>query len=461
MTSPGDARSRPRDWLRARRAALGRLVAALLAVAALACGDRVTLPDAELLVISGDSTFWVTSKAGAVRIRGVPMLVARVDGTFRELYVADDDQSYFDALFVGFRLFSRDLERGDSIELRRDTSVHLLAGEYARRHPGDGVLPPDEPENDNPSIHAEGDVEILALHGPYLSYEHHTDIDSRGDNAWAGHRHSVRRGVLDIRSGKAVTLAELFAKAASDSAIATARAEWQRTGKSMRFDALSFTLGSEGMAPTVRFAVPDSSTKGDASVVELTSHGMSAPAWWRDAANELPRESGDKEIWSTLGDTLTVSANRESHVWALQLTHNAAGPRAVARLSSAVERVIWLDGSVTAAARTALTRAFAEASEYDGSGQVAADSRHASPGSANPRRSLTSARDRIHFQDYGHFATTPFSPRVAARVVGADDASGREYPRTRVRRCDSRDARQDGGRLRYATCADALRHRIG
>lgn len=454
--------------------AFGRIaVTVALAFAGLACGKRANVPDAELLVISNDSTFWVTSRGGAVRIRGVPMLVARVDGKFRELYVSDDDRSYFDALFVGFRLFSRDLERRDSLELRRDTVVQQLARDYARRHPSDSVLSPDEPENDNPSIHAEGDIEILGLHGPYLSYEHHTDIDSRGENAWAGHRHSVRRGVLDIRTGREVLLSDLFARPIADSAVAAGRSEWKRdeasllaargvpvmrpggaiTGVDYVFNPESFSLGSDGQSLTMRFAIPGLSTKGDVEAIEMTARPMPAPAWWREVADGLPRESGDKEIWSRAGDTLVVTANRDTHAWALQLTHNALGPRAVARLSSGVERVIWLDASVTRAAREALTRAFAEASEYDGTGQVADAGNRA-------RVSLAANRHQIHFEGHGNATTTPLRSRVSARVVGADDAPGREHARPRVRRGDSRDARQDRVRLRHATLADAVRHRV-
>ncbi len=95
--------------LRAKR---GWIVSALV-VSAVACGGGIPKPDAEFLVVSADSTFWVTVANGTARIRGVPMLVSQVDGRLSELYVVDDDHSFFDAVFVGHRLFARDLERGD------------------------------------------------------------------------------------------------------------------------------------------------------------------------------------------------------------------------------------------------------------------------------------------------------------------------------------------------------------
>ena len=56
---------------------------------------------ADFIVTTGDSSYWVTSGPQGLRMRGVPMLLARVDGRFREIYVADDDRSYFDAVLVG------------------------------------------------------------------------------------------------------------------------------------------------------------------------------------------------------------------------------------------------------------------------------------------------------------------------------------------------------------------------
>ena len=445
------------------------------------CARPARLPDAELLVISADSTFWVTSTGGAVRVRGVPMLVARVDGTFRELYVADDDRSYVDAVFVGHRLFSRDLERGDSLELHRDTVVQSLASTYGREHPDEAPLGPDDPENDHASVRATGDIEILALHGAFLSFEHHTDVDTRGNELPDAHQHAYRRGVLDIRTGRVVALSELFAHRSSDSAISAGRDEWRRARDSLlvapgiavprarralaafAFDAGSFTLGSDGLVPTVRFAVPARGTNPDIEPIELSSRRMPVPAWWSGAASELPQESGGRAVWSRRGDTLTVTANRDSHLWELRLRVGAADARAVARLSSSVDRVIWLDSGVTPAARAALARAFSEASEYDGAGQVAAGRLNGAGGT------FAAGRDRIHFQDHANAVTYPVTrsasrphrPRLAARVVGPDDAAGREHARSRLRGRDPGDARQNRGGVRHAPLADAVRHGIG
>lgn len=453
------------------------LLTALLSASGIACAKRDRAPDAELLVVSADSTFWVTSTNGAVRVRGVPMLVARVDGRFHEIYVADDDQSYFDAVFVSHRLFSRDLERGDSVELHSDSLVRAMARSYAIEHPGEAPLSPDDPENDNASIRATGDIEILGLHGPYLSFEHHTDIDSRNGDAAAAHQHAYRRGVLDVRTGGILALPALFAREPSDSAINAGRREWKAARDSLlvspglaaprtrraiadfAFDPLSFTIGSASQAPTVRFAVPAVGHNPDLEPIELAPRRLPSPEWWRLVVAELPRESGNLETWARSADTLVVAANHDAHLWAVRLKLGASDAHAVVRLSSAVDRVLWLDGSVSASARKALTRAFAEASEYDGGAPVAANQ----PGSAPV--TLASAHPFLHLPSHDHVASKttrqPNHSRVAARNVGADDAAGRKCAWTRVRRRPPRDARQDGGRLRDAACTDALRHGIG
>ena len=65
------------------------------------CPDGARPPAADFVLSAGDSSFWVTSEGGAIRFRGAPLELARVDGRFYELYVADDDRSYEDAVLSG------------------------------------------------------------------------------------------------------------------------------------------------------------------------------------------------------------------------------------------------------------------------------------------------------------------------------------------------------------------------
>src|SRR5664279_1036609 len=66
-------------------------------------------PRAEFIIEAGDSSFWVRSGPEGVRVRGAPIRIGRLDGAFVELYLADDDHSYPDAIITGQRLYRRDL----------------------------------------------------------------------------------------------------------------------------------------------------------------------------------------------------------------------------------------------------------------------------------------------------------------------------------------------------------------
>ena len=155
----------------------GILLAGTLLVAA--CGADRSGPrlPADFLLTTADSTYWVSSGPTGPRIRSAPLLITRVDGRLREIYSTDVDRSYFDAVFVGHRLYSRDLVRGDSIELMADTVVAALEQRFRREHPREQLLDPDEDTAEDPTISASASIDILDVHGPYLSFEYHTDVD--------------------------------------------------------------------------------------------------------------------------------------------------------------------------------------------------------------------------------------------------------------------------------------------
>ena len=134
-----------------------------------------------------------------MRVRGVPLVLARYDGRFYELYTADDDFSYDDALLVGERLYRRDLLTGDSALVFADT--HRAAHRRARtrgRIPTSARSARTTTARRNPSTSATAEIDILDVAGPYLSYEYHVDVDLPGRRLW----HTTRRGVIDLRSGQ-------------------------------------------------------------------------------------------------------------------------------------------------------------------------------------------------------------------------------------------------------------------
>jgi hypothetical protein len=435
------------------------------------CGGDAPRPDREFLLVTADSTFWVTASGGEVKARGVPMLVARFGGRFTELYVADDDRSYFDAVFIGHRLFARDLLRGDSIELHRDSVVTRLAAEYEKANPDQQPLAPDEPENENAAVRATSDIEILGIHGPYLSYEHHTDVDLRDERS-AEHRHQYRRGVIDMRSAAPVPLGTLFGEASAAAAAAEAAREWTAAKDSLMalagsgaarvrkaiadfsFDRESFAVSSQGQRAVVVFAPPARGVNPDIEPIELTPRMVASPSWWIEVAAGLPLAAGDTGRWARGADTIVVALAANPRAWTVTLRSGAssgASSGVAARVSSAVERVIWLDSTVTDADRDALERAFDEAAAYDGQRQVAAGF---TGGELAPSRAaLHLARhDPPHRKD---------RPPIMRRVDGTDDARRRECARPRLWRVDPRDARQDRRRVCDAPLAPGVRHGLG
>ena len=203
-----------------RRARRVRTVLVALVVATAACTtrrpapSRSAAPGADFLLAAGDSTFWVTSGPSGVRVRGSPLVLARYGGRFYEVYVADEDHSFYDAVFTTQRIYRRDLLTGDSTAVFLDSSVALAAQGYAVAHPDERPLTSEEDAADDPSTSVTGEVDIVDVHGPFLSYEYrgstalHHDDDADDDTASA--RETVRRGVVDLRIGQRVGPRTLF-----------------------------------------------------------------------------------------------------------------------------------------------------------------------------------------------------------------------------------------------------------
>src|SRR5215210_3764463 len=181
----------------------------VLVVGAMACRgpapDPGRPPAADFVLTAGDSSYWVTSADGEIHVRGAPLELARVDGRFYELYVADDDRSYEDAVLIGQRIYRRDLITGDSLLVYEDTVVPRLAAQYARLHPQDVRLQPTEEANEDPLWRATTTIDLVELHGPFLSYTLHADVERDDADAW----HTSRRGVIDLTTGRPASLARV------------------------------------------------------------------------------------------------------------------------------------------------------------------------------------------------------------------------------------------------------------
>jgi hypothetical protein len=351
-----------------------------------------TPPAAEFLLGAGDSTFWVKTGRDGVHVRGAPLTLARYGGRFYEIYVADDDRSYSNAVFVGQRIYRRDLIKGDSVAVFEDTTVGRAAARYAVRHPDDSPLEPDEDAADDPASTVTGEVDILDLHGPFLSFQYHGAL--KGE---AGTGETVRHGVLDLRSvgvpKSAASLRSVLGVpgaermiaagqrrfgAAKDSARAIGEAgdESERrgsralTGGAFSFDPLSFTLGDHDRALAVTFIVPGHGATGSGRYLSLGSIQAAGqlPAWWREVRPTLPNADSTAVVWRHGKIDVIARYDTSEDDVQLALRDSTRHEWPVARVPSPAHRVFWLDTSADAVSdadtRRALVRAFDESALY-------------------------------------------------------------------------------------------------
>lgn len=343
-------------------------------------------PRASFLVSTGDSTFWVESDGAGIRVRRAPMLLAELDGRFHELYLTDDDRSFYDAVIVGQRIFRRDLERGDSLLLHEDSTLASIASAYAARHPGEARLAPDEDAAEEPTTHATTETELLDVAGPFLTFEQHVDIDVVGDRD----QHVTRRGVIDIRDGHQVTVGELAGAAQGGDVVRRAHALLAAALDSVRranderarraatalpgfvFDSLSFALVDDGEMPAIAFLVPGRGPRAGGYALPLPPIGLHDAAWWAPIRATLPAESAGGVVWRGAG--YDVVAREDSTGESVQVVLRAEPNEwVVARLPAPVRRVHRLDRQdVSTEAVRALRRAFDEAALYSGEVRTAA-----------------------------------------------------------------------------------------
>lgn len=347
-------------------------------------------PPAEFLVATQDSTFWISTAGAKIRARGAPLILARYDGRFYEIFIADDDRSYADALLVGLRLYRRDLERGDSAVVFEDSIVPRLAREYSLAHPGARPLSPDEDGDEDPPTQALADLQVVDVHGPYLSFEYHVDVTRLGTEPW----HATRRGVIDLRSGKPARISDLFppsvasalidsGKRQLSSALDSVRGDSRESSRRAvaalsraRFDASSFVLTVPDSAIAVEFDVPQRGSDVPDEVLPLNGLRPSKPGWWADIEHEFARSENDLDRWSRVASVgYDVLARYDSSAETARLVLVAGANEWPVRVVSApVLHAFWLDRpALDSAQRRALSRAFNEASLYDESTRTVRD----------------------------------------------------------------------------------------
>ncbi len=368
-----------------------RFLPVLLLLLAPACdgGQGPVPPASEFLVAAGDSTFWIRTGKEGVSVRGAPIALARLDGRLYELYVTDDDRSYFDAVMVGQRLYRRDLITGDSAAVVEDTTVASLAAAYARAHPSERRLEAHEEASPDPELYATADLEIVGVHGPFLSFEHHSDIGLPDGSEI----HSIRRGVVDLRTGKARLPADLFGAAESRRATGEARASFAdgidslltaprfeaqqiaRVLRELRFDPASFSVDHVGTDPALVFLVPGDGEWALDLAFPLAPVRVAAPDWWNEVRPLLPSATNPVEdVWESASTPLTIIARYDTleQIATLVLRDSAAREWKAAQVPPPVDWILRLDlFPLDSVARRGLRRAFDEASLYSDETRIA------------------------------------------------------------------------------------------
>lgn len=400
----------------------------LCSVACKRAEPPVPTPPAEFIVAAADSVFWIRSDADGIRVRGAPMVLAQIGGRFAELYVSDADYSFYDAVFIGQRLFKRDLVSGDSVQLVADTLMPALARAYAAANPEERPLDPEEQGSENPRSVATADLVVLDVVGPWLSYEHLTNVDVVGGTS----AHGARRGVVDLRTASTAPLDAIVGAAPARRAIATARASWSALRDSiatldadstfvdapiaanLAFDPRSFTLAVLDRELHVRFAVTQVGAEDEVGVVELDPFDVEQPDWW-DAVradypiDELAADRAGERTWTRDEYVLVGRAAEAPQARVSLAIRDAAGTEwRLGSVPSPIQRVMWIsDSAAVPGMRAALTKAFNDASFYSGENRIVRHSprglppdpfvRHASRSRTPPhsRRSPSKSPRRI------------------------------------------------------------------
>jgi hypothetical protein len=360
---------------------------ATVLVVACSGGDRAR-PQTEFLVAAGDSTFWVQSSDTAVRVRSAPLLLTRVGDSFYELFIADDVVDYEDASFAAARIFAREITSADSVALVDDGRVGAQRDAWRAAHPDAlALLPDDEAMDVDPATIVSEELEILDVHGPWVSFNHLYDMDLE---VGAPHVHVGRRGVVDVRTGRTASLADLFGgdeatrlERAGRARLSTLTdsirradddraAEARQTLNSFEFTVTSFGITDSAGVPAVAFMVPGTGVNGEALALNLPPIAVAPPAWWRDVTPTLPIWSADstEARWPRTaratpfeivarpvneGEQLALLVRRDAATWPMRT------------IPSPAYQLMALDEPpLSATLRTALARAFDASATLDG-----------------------------------------------------------------------------------------------
>lgn len=366
-------------------------VSTLVTLSACDRGASAVPPAAEFLVAAGDSTYWVRSGSNGIRVRSAPILLTQVDGRLYEVFIAEDGLDYADASFGMSRVWSRELLHPDSLLLFQDSTVLHEAAVWKRRHPReDPIDPDDEAMSNDPTTMVAEEIEIVDVHGPWLTFTHLLDVDTEiGDT----HRHRGHRSVVDVRTGRAASLDALFGTEEASRVLAAGTASFHRlidsirtaggnradlarkTLESFRFVPTSFAITDIARAPAVSFMVPGTGADGEALALHVPPIRVAVPAWWASVQPTLPEWNSDSTDvrWERGRYRVSARPSADGAMLSLMLSGKrqrvSPAPREwpIANVASPAYQLTTLDAPpMDTTVRAGLARAFDRSTALDG-----------------------------------------------------------------------------------------------
>jgi hypothetical protein len=265
--------------------------------------------------------------------------------------------------------------------------VAAMAESYEQAHPEARRLTPDEEVGEEPATTATAEVSVLGVHGPFLSVEYHADTSGASDDAW----HMTRHVVIDLRTGKQVTLADVLGAGEAATVLTRARNLYRETVDSIRrdrrpaarratqslgrfrFDPNSFSLTAPNGTLMIAFSAPGQGAGGEGFVLPMRPIPVGAPPWWNDARVALPTSTREREEhWSRGAYMVKAVYDTSARPVQLALVDSAGHEFQVGGIAAPVHRIYWIDRPpLDRTQRSALSRAFDEAAQYDAAARAA------------------------------------------------------------------------------------------
>ena len=346
-----------------------------LVTACAPASERIPPVGAAFVLAAGDSTFLIESGPRGFEVFRAPILLARLDGRFEELYIVDRDYSFPRALFVSQAVYRRDLLTGDSTLVWEDPEVARIAARYQQRHPGERPLDPDDEMLDDSTTQATTDTELLDAVGPYLNIEFHLDVDASPEP----HTHLSLRRVINLRSGHVASLADLTDSSTVPAALAAGERLFREARDSVRratdaraararevvgafrFDPASFELVDLDSSAVVAFFAAGHGASTAGYVLPVGDVPLRPTGWHQDYRDTRPASFDSTRLeWRDTAWTLVATGRSDRATAVLSLVVNGESHpitevpmpvRRLYRLSSSASDLRW---------RNALRRAFAE-----------------------------------------------------------------------------------------------------